>query len=48
MCRETLVAGRVDRAVKEAVAVAVSKTNRCPYCVEAHATMLTAAGEGAG
>ena len=41
VCRETLVAaGRVDRAVKEAVAVAVSELNACPYCVDAHAAML--------
>lgn len=38
-CRETLVAGP-GRAVREAVAVAVSKSNRCPYCVEAHTSML--------
>ena len=41
VCRETLVAaGRVDRAVKESVAVAVSELNACPYCVDAHAAML--------
>jgi AhpD family alkylhydroperoxidase len=28
---------------KEAVAVAVSRSNRCPYCVDAHAVMLSAA-----
>jgi AhpD family alkylhydroperoxidase len=44
--RETLVAGRVPRAEKEAVALVVSKLNRCPYCVDAHSTMLTAAGKG--
>jgi AhpD family alkylhydroperoxidase len=42
-CRETLVAGP-DRAVKEAVAVAVSKSNRCPYCVQAHTSMLEGSG----
>jgi AhpD family alkylhydroperoxidase len=41
VCRETLVAaGEVDRAVKEAVAIAVSEVNACPYCVDAHAAML--------
>lgn len=45
ICRETLVApGRVERPVKEAVATAVSSINRCPYCVDAHATMLAASG----
>jgi AhpD family alkylhydroperoxidase len=41
--RDTLVAGRVPRALKEAVAAAVSEANRCPYCVDAHVTMLHAA-----
>lgn len=41
-CRETLVAGQVPRAAKEAVAAAVSALNRCPYCVDAHAVMLDA------
>src|SRR5688500_7442995 len=45
LCRETLIAaGSVDRAVKEAVAIAVSSINRCPFCVDAHAVMLTATG----
>lgn len=43
-CRATLVAGAVPRALKETVAAAVSRTNRCTYCVEAHAIMLDAAG----
>jgi AhpD family alkylhydroperoxidase len=42
--RETLVAGSVPRPVKEAVAAAVSRRNRCPYCVDAHSLMLVAAG----
>lgn len=35
---------RVDRATKEAVAVAVSATNECPYCVDVHTTTLHALG----
>ncbi|MEU6019834.1 carboxymuconolactone decarboxylase family protein [Micromonospora sp. NPDC048871] len=51
--RETLVAsGRVDRATREAVAVAVSAENSCPYCVEVHgatmAGLLPAAADPAG
>lgn len=41
-CRETLVAGP-DRALKEAVAVAVSGSNRCPYCIQAHTSFLEGA-----
>lgn len=44
---ETLVAGEGRREVKEAVATAVSRLNRCPYCVDAHTSMLYAAGAGA-
>jgi AhpD family alkylhydroperoxidase len=40
--RETLLAGQVDRAFKEAVAVTVSKINECPFCVDAHTVMLQA------
>jgi AhpD family alkylhydroperoxidase len=41
MLRESLVAsGVVRRPVKEAVAVAVSLANACPYCVEVHGTAL--------
>jgi alkylhydroperoxidase family enzyme len=41
MLRETLLAdGLVDRAVKEAIATAVSLGNACPYCVEVHTTTL--------
>jgi len=38
--RETLLAGRVDRAAKEAVAAAVSLGNSCPYCVDVHSATL--------
>jgi AhpD family alkylhydroperoxidase len=40
--RETLLAGDVDRSHKEAVAATVSKTNACPFCVDAHTVMLRA------
>ncbi|GAA3000576.1 carboxymuconolactone decarboxylase family protein [Actinokineospora diospyrosa] len=43
MLRETLVsAGAVDRAAKEAVAMAVSQANACPYCVDVHVSALGA------
>ena len=38
--RESLVAGTVDREIKESVAAAVSLSNQCPYCVDAHTLML--------
>jgi AhpD family alkylhydroperoxidase len=44
--REVMYARGVGRDTKEAVAAAVSATNACPYCVEAHATMLEALGGG--
>jgi AhpD family alkylhydroperoxidase len=44
--RETLVAGALPRPVKEATAAAISRLGRCPYCVDAHTLMLTAAGRG--
>ncbi|WP_374228347.1 alkylhydroperoxidase [Streptomyces sp. CNQ085] len=41
LLRETLlVEGRVGRAVKEAVAVEVSRANACPYCVDIHQATL--------
>ncbi|MFF9347145.1 carboxymuconolactone decarboxylase family protein [Streptomyces sp. NPDC014734] len=41
LLRETLlVPGHVDRALKEAVATAVSRANTCPYCVEIHQAKL--------
>jgi AhpD family alkylhydroperoxidase len=43
--RETLIAGTAPRARKEAVAAAVAVTQRCPWCIDAHTTMLYAAGE---
>jgi AhpD family alkylhydroperoxidase len=43
--RETLLAGQVDRAQKEVVAATVSKTNACPFCVDAHTLMLHATSD---
>jgi AhpD family alkylhydroperoxidase len=40
--RESLLAGQASRHLKEAVATAVSETNRCPWCVDAHTIMLHA------
>lgn len=44
--REILIVGELPRVAKEVVAAAVSRANACPYCVEAHALMVGAAGEG--
>lgn len=47
LLRETLVAtGLADRAAKEAVAAAVSRSNRCPYCVDVHTATLRGLGGG--
>lgn len=41
MLRESLIAtGQVRRPVKEAVAVAVSHFNSCPYCVDVHSAAV--------
>jgi AhpD family alkylhydroperoxidase len=45
VCRETELVGNVSRAIKEAVAAAISQLNMCPYCVDAHTIMLYAVGE---
>jgi AhpD family alkylhydroperoxidase len=42
--REVMHARGVGRDTKEAVAATVSATNVCPYCVDAHTTMLHALG----
>jgi AhpD family alkylhydroperoxidase len=48
MLRETmLVPGLADRAAKEAVAVAVSHLNACPYCVDVHSAALHGLGQAA-
>jgi AhpD family alkylhydroperoxidase len=43
--RETLMAGKVNRSHKEAVAVTVSKANECPFCVDAHTVLLRATSD---
>ena len=46
--RETVVAdGLLPRAAKELIAMAVSRSNQCPYCVDAHGLMLHALRAGA-
>ena len=45
--RETYVVDREGRAMREAVAAAVSKINECPYCVTVHAGLFAAAGRDA-
>lgn len=45
LARESLVAGQVPRINKEIVATAVSVANDCPFCVDAHAIFMHAAGE---
>ncbi|MFD0714674.1 carboxymuconolactone decarboxylase family protein [Paenibacillus sp. GCM10027626] len=42
--RETEMVGKVPRSIKEAVAVAVAKSNQCPFCVDAHSMLLMATG----
>ena len=43
--RETLMAGRVERTLKETVSATVSKLNACPFCVDAHTMLLHANAE---
>lgn len=45
--REAYVAGREGRAMREAVAAAVSKLNACPYCVTVHADLYAASSQNA-
>ena len=42
--RETLVCGNRARGEKEAIATAISESNRCPWCADAHTAMLHATG----
>ncbi len=43
--RETLLTGSVLRHYKEAVAAAVSRSNECPYCLDAHTMTLHGVAE---
>ncbi|TNH28972.1 hypothetical protein FHG89_13655 [Micromonospora orduensis] len=45
LTREALLAGDVSRVDRELVASAVSRANRCPFCVDAHVMLLHALGE---
>jgi len=45
--REAYVVGREGRAMREAVAAAVSKLNACPYCVTVHAGLYAASSQNA-
>lgn len=42
--RETLICGSRPRGEKEAIATAVSESNTCPWCADAHTGMLHATG----
>jgi len=45
LVRETVLVGTVERRIKEVVATAVSESNQCPYCVDAHTIMFNALGD---
>lgn len=47
LLRETLLAGDADRAAKETVAATISHMNACPFCVDAHSSLLHATGNHA-
>ena len=42
--RETLVCGSRERGEKESIATAISESNSCPWCADAHTAMLHATG----
>ncbi|MCU1614219.1 MAG: hypothetical protein JWO98_1759, partial [Frankiales bacterium] len=42
--RAILETGTIDRKVKEMIAVAVSATNNCDYCIRSHTDALRALG----
>ncbi|MEV1333601.1 carboxymuconolactone decarboxylase family protein [Micromonospora costi] len=45
LMREALLAGDASRVDRELVATAVSRANRCRFCVDAHVMLLHALGE---
>ncbi|MEV0155463.1 carboxymuconolactone decarboxylase family protein [Micromonospora sp. NPDC050686] len=45
LLREALLAGDASRVERELVAAAVSRANRCRFCVDAHVMLLHALGE---
>ncbi len=46
LLRETLLAGKVDHGLKQAIAATVSEINVCLWCVDAHSAILYAAKRG--
>lgn len=42
--KAVMAGGRIDRRTKEMIAVAVSATNGCDYCVASHTAVLRAMG----
>ncbi len=45
MTRESMFAGKVSRAEREAIPAAISHINECPFCVDVHSTMLHGGSE---
>lgn len=45
LMRESLLAGEAPRVDKEVVATAVSRGNRCRFCIDAHVMLMHALGE---
>lgn len=45
MIRESMVAGHISRAEREAIPAAVSHINECPFCVDVHSSMLHGGSE---
>jgi AhpD family alkylhydroperoxidase len=45
LLRESLLAGQAPRLGKEVVAAAVSRANRCQFCIDAHVIFIHALGE---
>lgn len=46
--RESMMAGPVNRAYREAVAASVAKINECPFCLEVHTGMMKGASADEG
>ena len=44
MVKEVMEPGRLDRLTKEMIAIAVSATNGCAYCVRSHTAAARAQG----
>ena len=42
--KSVMAEGRIDRKTKEMIAVAVSATNNCEYCIRSHTDALRALG----